>query len=165
MKYFLLLASLFAGIIAIALPPTGLSDSLLPRNDSPKNQFSPLNARQFLGDEAPDDSLWLDTGDVTDFSSDPLLFADNTDIASSPTMFDEASAASCGGTQSSLDPITELSGLNARDLSDQFPGLQDLSLRCKSCQARNALLVSPVNSKIPNRVHRRTRRRCQSQKD
>lgn len=126
MKCFLLLAPIFTGINGIALPPTGLSNSLLPRNVSPDSQLSSLHTRQFLDEEAPNDSLWLDTEGFTDAISDPLLFADNNDFASSPIVFDEASAAACDDTQSSLDSTEELFGLNARDLSDEFPDLQNL---------------------------------------
>lgn len=109
MNCFLLLfvSSMFTGITGIALPPRGLSDPLLQ--------------------ESPDNSLWLASEDTIDFNSDPLLFAENSGIASfPPIVFDEASAVACDNTQSSLDPNTELFGLDARDLIDEFTGVQDL---------------------------------------
>lgn len=108
------------------MPHPGSLNLLLPRDAGPGSQFWSRAAQNFPDEEVPDDSLWFDNGDVTDSASDPFLFAENSDIASSPMVFDEASAAACDNTQSSLDPITDLSGLNARDLIDQFTGLQDL---------------------------------------
>lgn len=107
------------------MPPTRSSDSLLPRNVGPGSQFSSRAAEIFLDEEGLDGSLWLDTENIVDVASDPLFFAENSDISFPPIVFDEASAAACDDTQSSLDPITEIYGLNARDLIDEFTSLQD----------------------------------------
>lgn len=61
--------------------------------------------------------LFLEAGDAT---NPDLLFSENLG-------FEQASAVTCDGTQSSnLDLFLDPFELNARDLMDDFPGLGDL---------------------------------------
>lgn len=127
MDRFLLLASMVTGITGIATQHQKSSDPLQVRNDALGNQFLSLHLRDFLDGDAEDDSLWLDTGEGIDSASDSLFFPQSDDLALSTMPFDEASADECDGSESSMDPFTDFSDLDARDLIDDFPGLQDLT--------------------------------------
>lgn len=90
-----------------------------------------LTKRDFLNERSTDDLFLPDseniisTGDTSSYDSDPLLFSDSGDVALQPS--DQASAVACDGTQSNLDLFLDSpTSLNARDLTDEFPGLRDL---------------------------------------
>jgi hypothetical protein len=111
-----------------------------------------LAGRDLLDGGLTADSLWLEPGETSSGDSDTLLFSDSDDT--SPIVFDQASAAGCGGTQSSLDGFTHSSTLNARDLIDNFPGLRDLvaplnQLGDDACPAPNSQQSNPGNDEGP----------------
>lgn len=74
---------------------------------------------------SPDDLFEPEFEDTMFEDSEPPLFSDSGDIALQP--FDLTSAVACDGTQSNLDLFLDSpTSLNARDLADEFPGLNDL---------------------------------------
>ena len=79
----------------------------------------------FLNERIPDDLFEIESEDPTIFSDfDSPLFPDSRDIALQS--FDQAAAVACDGTQSSLDLFLDSpTSLNARDLANEFPGLND----------------------------------------
>lgn len=126
MNCFLLLACMVTGTLGIAVPGTELPDASLTGS-----QFSSFDARDFLDGGLTDDSMWLPPEDGVDLGLDSQLFL-GSDEFSSPMVFDEASANTCYDPQSSL--FMDPSGLDARDLTDDFPGLQDLVAPLKPLQ-------------------------------